>query len=78
MSSIEKYIAKLLCDFFVNHKGAFSNDVSKDISDYINKESNIFFENLYVKCQQKESRFIGFVAAKCTPKKIEFEIYINK
>lgn len=77
MYSIEKYIAKLLCDFFIKHKGAFSNDVSKDILDYINKESNIFFENLYVKCKQEESRFIGFVAAKCMPKKIEFEIYIN-
>jgi hypothetical protein len=77
MYSIEKYLAKLLRDFFINHKGVFSADVSKDIFDYINQNSNINFENLYIKCRREESRFIGFVATKCTPKKIEFEIYIN-
>ena len=78
MNSIEKYIAKLLCDFFMNHKGAFSNDISKEILDFINKKSDVAFENLHVKCRIENSRFIGFVASKCTPKKIEFEILLKK
>jgi len=78
MRSVEKYLAKLLQDFFYNHGGVFSLDISKEIIDYINQNSNISFDNLYVKCNKNESEFYGFVAAKCTPKKIEFKVLIKK
>ena len=77
MNSVEKYLTNFIVKFFENKK-IESNNVSKEIFDYIILNSNIHFENLYVKCSPTQSGFSGFIAAKCTPKKIEFEIYIKK
>lgn len=78
MRSVEKYLAKLVHDFFNTHNNTFAPEIHKEILEYINKNYNISFDNLYVKCNKDESGFYGFVAAKCTPQKVEFKVLIKK
>lgn len=77
MISVEKYLSRLISNFFILKKIDYNQDLSKQILEYIIEHSDINFDNLYVKCNQDQSRLFGFVAAKCTPKKIEFEIYVK-
>ena len=77
MHSIEKYIANLLCDFFYNHKGDFALNISKEVLDFVNNNSNIHFENLSINCYPTKSGFKGVVNHKSLHEKIEFEFNVK-
>ncbi len=64
-------------DFFIDYKES-EKDVKNDLYDFIVYNSNIYLESLYVKCIKDNGRFYGYIAARCTPKKIDFEFLIKK
>ncbi len=77
MHSIEKYLALLLRNFFREYKSDYHSGLFKEVVDYINKNSRIYFENIFVSLKQSESGFVGFLSCKSLPEKIEFEFNIK-
>ncbi len=76
MKSLEKYVVKLIFEFFSKTKEN-DRDLYKSLLTYILENSNIHFEGLTVMCKEEKSGFYVSVTCKCLSIKMNYERVVN-
>ncbi len=70
MQSLEKYIVKLVFEFF--SLNIQEENHSKLLLNYISQKSDIYFEGLTIICKKEESGFFVSINCKCLSIKMKY------
>ncbi len=70
MQSLEKYIVKLVFEFF--SLNIQEEKLSELLLNHISQKSNIHFESLIVNCKKEESGFLVSINCKCLSIKMNY------
>lgn len=75
MQSLEKYIIKLIFEFFSHNTQ--EEKLSELLLSHISQKSDINFEGLTVNCKKEESGFFISINCKCLSLKMNYEKVVN-
>ncbi len=77
MQSLERYIVKLISEFFFFKTTDEEEDFSKSLHTFISNNSNIHFDGLATICKKEKSGFYISVTCKCLSLKMNYEMVAN-
>lgn len=73
MSSIEKYVAELVNDFFATTNVTDPKNVTNELFNFIEYNSSIKFDGLEVSVSKTQSGYKGKISAPCFVQPLSFE-----